>query len=386
MSGDIPYALMPADAASGDMLYVANRELKIVHVNDEWRHFAQANNGAKLLGEGWNRHLLANFSGSEKLRWTAIYQALLSGRLPFHEENFLCPSPIERRTYRLRIVPHRDETGAVAWLTHHAVRIDTKPQASTVLSQRLRALDESPQALMALYRAHVMERRIQPVHFRTAQYLQPLEEVGGDFLWHRVYGNGVTDLVLADVMGHGVDAARLAAKLILLLDVVTELPQSGPENVAQLNRLLLDLAPLKPGEGLQPVFATGLYLRLNPRSQALQICSFGHSGPIFSKAGHITLDGGMPIGLMEQDEPWPEATLSLGTHGRRFLIFTDGVTEQFNLQGEMFGETALERVFQQTLELPLPQMLERTCACLEEFRGDALVKDDRTLLGLEWTA
>lgn len=386
MSGDIPDALIPADTTPGDMLYVADRDLHIVYVNDEWRHFAQANNGARLLGEGWNRHVLANFSGSEKLRWTAIYKALLSGRLPFHEENFLCPSPIERRTYRLRIVPHRDETGTVAWLTHHAVRIDTKPQSSTLLKARLRALDENPQALLALYRAHVMERRIQPVHFHTARYIQPLEEVGGDLLWHRVYTNGITDLVLADVMGHGWDAARLAAKLILLLDAVTELPQSGPENVARLNRLLLDVASPEPSGGFQPLFATGLYLRLNPEQQALQVCSFGHSGPIFSKAGHIKVEGGMPIGLLEQDEPWTEATLSLSTHGRRFLIFTDGITEQFNLQGEMFGEAALERVFQQTLELPLPQMLEQTCACLEAFRGEALVKDDRTLLGLEWTS
>jgi hypothetical protein len=382
-SDNILDALMPADASPADTLYVADRDLKIVQVNEEWREFARANNGARLLGEGWNPQLLANFSGSEKIRWTGIYKALLSGRLPFHEENFQCPSPIERRTYKLRIMPHRDETGAVAYLAHHAVRTDKKPPAPSCLKERLEALDGDPQVTVEAYRAHVMGRLIRPIHFRTAQHFQPLEEVGGDLLWTHEYADGSTDLVLADVMGHGLEAARLAAKLVFLLESITETRQGIPQNVARLNRLLLELLQGSTEAASQPLFATGLYLRMSPGEQALTVCSFGHSGPIFSKVGHIVIEGGMPVGLMEQIEPWPEVTLSLATHGRRFLLFTDGVTEQFNLEGEMFGEAALEREFNRTLELPLPQMLEHTCACVEAFRGQALVKDDQTLLGLE---
>jgi sigma-B regulation protein RsbU (phosphoserine phosphatase) len=283
----------------------------------------------------------------------------------------------------MRIVPHRDETGAVLWLIHHAVRLELKPPTASGLKERLQALDMDPKLIMAAYRAQVMERLIRPLHFGAAQLVQPLEEVGGDLLWHHEYEDGTTHLVLADVMGHGLEAARLAAKLVLMLDSIAETRRSGAENVATLNRLLLDMPQVSGEPELHPRYATGLYLCLSPDDHYLKVCSFGHSGPIFSKAGHFAVEGGLPIGMMEEEEPWPEETLHLATHGRRFLIFTDGVTEQFNMDGEMFGEAGLEREFHRTLDLPLPRMVEQTSACIDAFRGQALVKDDRALLGLE---
>jgi len=62
------------------------------------------------------------------------------------------------------------------------------------------------------------------------------------------------------------------------------------------------------------------------------------------------------------------------------------VTEQFNLEGEMYGEAVLEREFNRTLHLPLSRMLEHLCTSVREFRGHALVKDDQTLLVLEYAA
>lgn len=384
MMDDIPVMLLPADVSSDDVVYIIDRRLNVLYVNRGWCEFALSNNGERLLEEGWHRNLLASFSGSQKTRWTAIYGALLSGRLPSHEEPFICPSPMERRTFQLRILPHVDSNGLVTHLVHHAVRTDKKLDTQVVLQERLSVLDADPAVTIEAYRAHVMARHIRPAHFHCAQHFQPLEDVGGDLLWQFDHADGRTDVVLADAMGHGMDAARLATKIVYLLNAIV-VPEVGvAQIVSRLSQLLLQHIEASPTTSQQTMFATGLYLRMDPMTQLLTVCSFGHPGPIFSKAGRIMIDAGLPVGLMQESEPCPEVALDLPTHGKRFLIFSDGVTEQFNPRGSMFGEEGLEREFLRTIACPLPEMLEQICVCLEVFRGPALVKDDQTLLALEY--
>ena len=83
-------------------------------------------------------------------------------------------------------------------------------------------------------------------------------------------------------------------------------------------------------------------------------------------------------------EPWPEIPLDLAEHGNRFLIFSDGVTEQFNPSGEMFNTKRLLRSFRECLDRSLNELLRTILNDLEDFRGTALVKDDQTLLALEF--
>jgi len=383
MPSDIPAALMPAGATADDILYVADAQLNVVFVNPSWRNFAGQNNGLSVLGAGWNSHLLANFSGSELLRWQAIYAQLLAGRLETHEENFICPSPVERRTYRLQIHRHLDAMGNTAYLAHHAVRVDGKRDVS-VLRERLRALDDDPAATVEAYKRLVPGRPVRSVRLATAQLLAPLEEVGGDLLWQRDWRAG-TDLVIADVMGHGVDAARLATKIVLLLDAHAGGSLSVADNVAQLNRLLVETVQGGQPASWRPLFATGLYLRVNQSLESLTLCSFGHVGPIFSTSGCIEVKSGLPVGIAVDDVAahWPELVLRFAEHGRRFIIFTDGLTEQFNLAGEMMGEAGIKRAFQRAAGLPLPEVVEAIRAAVNAFRGDALVKDDQALLAIE---
>jgi hypothetical protein len=100
-----PSQLLPLDTSVEDVLYVVDADLRVVFVNDAWRRFATSNNGGPYLESGTDINLLGSLSGSERVRWQAIYGALLAGQLPTHEENFICPSPIQARTYRLRIQP-----------------------------------------------------------------------------------------------------------------------------------------------------------------------------------------------------------------------------------------------------------------------------------------
>jgi serine phosphatase RsbU (regulator of sigma subunit) len=372
-------SLLP-DLDSEETLYVVDRDLNVVHVNEEWNRFAAENRGGKLLGEGWNRSLLENLSGKEKERWRHIYRLLLDERLPHYQEQFICSSPVERRIYEMRISPRRDEENRVAWLVHHTVRVDDRGGVVERAAGRLDELEDREKVARE-YRRRVVEQPIVIPSFRVAGHVRPVEETGGDLVWHREDPDGTTDLVLADVIGHGTEAGRLATRILVLLD---ELTTDGPlpgETLGGLSQVLLELAPEDRVE-----YATGLFFRFRPGPEPVIAChSFGHHGPIFSRSGQVRIESGPPVGLVDRVGTWPENRISLSEHGTRFLIFSDGITEQFNVEGEMFDVAGLLEAFRERLTLPLDEMLRGIVERLDRFRGEALVKDDQTLLGLELT-
>jgi serine phosphatase RsbU (regulator of sigma subunit) len=89
------------------------------------------------------------------------------------------------------------------------------------------------------------------------------------------------------------------------------------------------------------------------------------------------------VGLTHEHKSWPTTRLPFAKLGRRLLMFTDGVIEQFDPRGEMFGTHRLERAFLDTRDLALNETIEVIRARIAEFRASALVKDDCTLLAIE---
>lgn len=208
--------------------------------------------------------------------------------------------------------------------------------------------------------------------------LLPLEDVGGDLLWHREFPQGDAHLTHADVMGHGAAAGQYATQIAIILDEVTD-ADAGPSSVVSiLNRALTKLA------ANDVIFATGLFFRFDQSGQQLTCGNFGHHSPIFSRTGQIYIDRGPPVGLVDEVQPWPESRIDMVEHGNRFLVFSDGITEQFNVEGEMFGTARLVRAFRRYLDMPLDEMLAKIVRELNGFRRSALVKDDQTLLALEF--
>jgi len=370
--------MLPVDVDADDTLYVADRALRVVYANDEWGRFASANQGEQLLEPTWNVDLLANLSGTQRDRWARIYELLLAGRIPHHQEQMNCSSPLERRIYRLRITPLFDDAGKVAWLVHHNVRIDDRPETSERVDRKLTRLDD-PEALADTFRQRVATHRVHVPSFDVAIHFEPLEAIGGDLIWHREYASGVCDLVHADAMGHGTEAGRLAAKLVVVLDELASTDLSPSQIVASLDRAM---DHIHPDEEIR--FATGLFFRFERDDHLVRCCSFGHEGPIFSKAGLVRVRPGFPVGLALTERPWTETRLDLNELGERFLVFSDGITEQFNPGGEMFATSRLEDVFRRHANAPLTELVDAVVEALTAFRGPALVKDDQTLLALEF--
>lgn len=370
--------LLPRNIDESDTLYVTDRNLNVVYTNNEWATFADENNGHKLLESDWNVNLLASLCGKQRERWEHIYRLLRQGQLPHHQEQMNCSSPTERRIYQLRVTPKKDEHGEIAWFIHHTVRIDNKTEALEQIARQLDQLGHS-KALAEEFQKRIGDRTVKIPSFEVARHFEPLEKIGGDLVWHREYPDGTSDLIHADVMGHGVAAGMVATKIAAMLDEIASVQMSPTETVKALNRALLRIMPSD-----QVMFATGLCLRFEPDRERVICCDFGHEDPIFSRSGPISMRGGYPVGLIEREEPWGETTLELREHGSRFLVFSDGITEQFNSNGEMFGVTGLVGAFQRAIDAPVHEMVRRIIEELQSFRGSAQVKDDQTLLAVHF--
>lgn len=360
-------------------VYVADGSLRVVYTNEKWRRFAEDNKGANLVSASWNTHLLDNMSGKDRERWASIYELLLGGRLSHYEEDYICSSPRERRIFRLRSTPVKTEDGGT-WLVHHTVRIDDSAEERDRTRQRLRALETDPEQVVREYRSRVLEPRVEVPGFRVAQCLDPLEDVGGDVLWHCQYEDGSTDLVLADAMGHGPEAGVYAAKMVMMLDRLAASYREPQDILAALNRGMLKHRPEH-----ESAYASGIHFRFEKGTTMLRCTNFGHTGPIFSRSGEVCLKAGLALGIVDTIPIWPETKLDLTEHGTRFLVFSDGITEQFDSEGEMYGTERLIKIFRDTLTLDLDDMLRGIVEDLVAFRGDALVKDDQTMIALEMT-
>ncbi len=187
-------------------------------------------------------------------------------------------------------------------------------------------------------------------------------------------------MVLADVMGHGPLAARVAA---LIRGILDGLESHAPGVVVrELNDELVRRLPEVYDDAM---FATGLYLELDPARECLRVSNFAHFGLLFAEKGVIDPPGGLPIGMFAADGPWPEVELAFAGLGHRLMAYTDGIVEQFDAAGAMFGTTGLLHEFRAAIPLDLRASLASIMASVDRFRGDALVKDDQTLLAIELT-
>ena len=205
---------------------------------------------------------------------------------------------------------------------------------------------------------------------------QPAREVGGDFYDFHLLSKGRLGLVVGDATGKGVPAALVMSTTCGMLQVTAgALDSSSPgEVLEQVNETLLARIP-------QNMFVTCFYGILDPKSGRLRYANAGHDLPYLHRNGGAEelRARGMPLGLMpgmsyEEKETILDA-------GEVTLLYSDGLVEAHDPQGEMFGFPRLRALIAEHAE---KESLEE--ALLEElytFVGEGWEQeDDITLLTL----
>jgi serine phosphatase RsbU (regulator of sigma subunit) len=169
----------------------------------------------------------------------------------------------------------------------------------------------------------------------------PARVVSGDLYDLLCFSDGNVGLLLADVSGKGVSAALMMSHLqavahgrLLSIDETRKQPPPATF-VRGLNRDLL-------GRFGNNRYATMFYGEFDSRSKVLRYVNAGHMPPIFIPAAGAAKklsEGDLPVGLLPQVE-YQELQVDL-SKGGAVIVYTDGVTDALNSQGDDFGDTRL---------------------------------------------
>ena len=171
--------------------------------------------------------------------------------------------------------------------------------------------------------------------FDISAYNYPTEEVSGDYYdWVRIFDDQI-GLVIADVSGKGVPAALLMAFLRASLRAATHIGYSPHISMAKVNYLLWESIERNQ-------FITAFYGILDVTNKTLTYTNAGHNPPILlDKDGNYRFieKGSLPLGMF-RDTRYHEYYLTTEP-GEILVLYTDGVTEAHNSQGEEFGRNRL---------------------------------------------
>ncbi len=225
-----------------------------------------------------------------------------------------------------------------------------------------------------------VQRRVLPPPpklpgFELAAVMHPARLLGGDYYDFFEIGDGVVDVVIADVSGKGAAASLLMPSLALALRMrAREL--SGPAAIVKdLDESLKQITN-------SATFVTIFYARLHAATQTLEYASGGHNPPLLlrTKTGTSWLleEAGPIVGILPGAE-FSNTVVPL-ERGDILTLFTDGVTEQENEHGEEFSMDRLRRVVLSKEDEPASVAVAEIADAVSAYAGSAEQSDDLTVV------
>ena len=168
-------------------------------------------------------------------------------------------------------------------------------------------------------------------------FYQPAQQIGGDYFDYIPLPDGRLAVIVADVVGHGVAAAMLMAKLSTETRFSLASQPDGAKAISLLNSVISGLGVEK--------FITFLCLILDPNSNKIEIINAGHMAPLWKTASKRILEpgdeqAGVPIGIIDDFE-YELSHIEIQP-GEQLLMYTDGINEAPNSSGSMFGITRIQ--------------------------------------------
>jgi sigma-B regulation protein RsbU (phosphoserine phosphatase) len=208
---------------------------------------------------------------------------------------------------------------------------------------------------------------------RLASSWQPANGVGGDCFDALVFAAGGVGLTIADVAGKGVPAALLMSNLQAAVRAFAQEGAAPGSVCTSVNRLLC--RNMASGR-----FVTFCYVRIDTTARRLTYANAGHNPPLLIR-GNGSIDQLAPSGTVlgvfaESSYEQGEFTIAAGD---RLILYTDGITEGRNPEGEEFGEERLADTASRHRALPAEEMLAAMLKEIEAFNA-GVYEDDATLI------
>jgi len=278
----------------------------------------------------------------------------------------------------------------------HRIRIDSRDQLGE-LAGSFNRMSESIEHLLHVQRekqrlddelriAREIQKSLLPVHppvmagLDIADYCEPAREVGGDYYDFFTLGPRQLGVMIADVSGKGTSAALYMAELKGIMLALSRADRSPRSVLIEVNRLLAAHLDNRS-------FITMTYAVIDLDRRSVTLARAGHTPMIrvSGVASDVIVPGGMVLGLRLPgadvlfDRVLHEQELPLAP-GDVLVLYTDGVTEATNADGDLFSDESLARVVAAHRDLGAAGIRERVVREVAAFVGAAEAQDDMTMV------
>ena len=231
--------------------------------------------------------------------------------------------------------------------------------------------------------ASQMQKSILPTIFpdkpsyHTFANMVPAREVGGDFYDILNLDDDRVGLAIADVSDKGVHAALFMMSSRTLLKGAAIGTFEPGKVLHEVNNLLCE-------NNEASMFVTVFYGVFNPSNKTLTYANGGHNPPLIVRPDGNSMPlpttKGAILGVTP-DAPYEQNSVTLDA-GDIVVLYTDGVTEAMNGDGEEFGMERLHEVFAKTPPSTAKQANEAIFEAVHAFAGETPQSDDITCLTL----
>ncbi|MGE5313746.1 MAG: PP2C family protein-serine/threonine phosphatase [Acidobacteriota bacterium] len=204
-------------------------------------------------------------------------------------------------------------------------------------------------------------------------YTRPANEVCGDLVDYLRLENGHAAVAIADVSGKGLHAALLTAKLQSTIRALAFDAPSLTELIARINTIFHRDSPSR-------IFASLLYAQITENDGTVRFVNAGHLPPFLIRKGAVTETekGDLAIGLVGRAS-YREHCVEL-EEGDMLVLYSDGVTEARNEQGEFFGRDRLLASLTRAASLLPDRLCRQLVYDVDSFTGLAHRSDDLSLV------
>ncbi len=207
-----------------------------------------------------------------------------------------------------------------------------------------------------------------------AGWNQPADQTGGDYFGWQDLPDGRVAFTLADVTGHGIGAALVAATCHAYTRAGMAEQSDLGAILGQVNRLLCDDLP--PGK-----LVTFVAAALEPAEGRLELLSAGHGPLLLYTASDDRVQGfaahGIPFGIVPTMSYGPTQKIRLAA-GDLLVLLTDGFFEWENAANEDFGIPRLQEAIRAARNLPASQIISSLHEAVVRFAGGTRQLDDLT--------
>jgi sigma-B regulation protein RsbU (phosphoserine phosphatase) len=242
-------------------------------------------------------------------------------------------------------------------------------------SQEKRKMDEELAIAREIQQA-LLPNPIKSMPFVSGHSLSvPCREVGGDYFDYFEMEGGRLGFALGDVAGKGMPAALLTSMIQGMFCAQTLLDLELPAMISNVNRNLV-----RRGTGNR--FVTFFFGILDPDGHCVYT-NAGHNPPfLVRRDGSLEelRDGGMVLGLFGAAQ-YESRTVQFQP-GDHAVLFTDGVLEALNTEGEEFGEGRLRELLRENARASTPEILARLQEAIAAFSANTPQHDDITMMVL----